>query len=75
MLENRTAHILVKSLAIDPLKKHPRDKVTDILFREGETMGPGGHIFVGGLNSGETSPHSLSPLLHRCLPPSIPGPP
>ena len=27
------------------------DKITIILFREGETMGPGAQIVVGGLNS------------------------
>ena len=30
---------------------HPRDKITIILFREGETMGPGVQIIVGGPNS------------------------
>src|SRR6218665_3857677 len=39
-----------KSLTINPFKKHPREKITSrpILFWEGETMGPGAKIIVGG---------------------------
>src|SRR6218665_1934760 len=44
-----------KSLTINPFKKHPRDKITSILFWEGETMGPGAKIVIGGLNSWEMS--------------------
>ena len=49
-----------KSLTIDPFKKHPGNKITIILFREGETMGPMVQIIVGGLNSGEMSTQHMT---------------
>src|SRR6218665_1020941 len=49
-----------KSLTINPFKKQPRDKITSILFWEGETMGPGAKIIIGGLNSWEMSTQHMT---------------
>jgi len=49
-----------KLLAIDPFKKHPGDKITIILFGEGEAVVPREHIIIGGLNSWEMSTQHMT---------------
>ena len=41
-------------------QKHLRDKITSILFWEGETMGSVAKIIVGGLNSWETTTQHMT---------------